>query len=131
MKKTKPKNPHLRLERLFHEPNRLGIMSTLCGADGGVTFNDLKSTLDLTDGNLSRHLKALEESGAIEIEKTFERSKPRTTVVVTDEGRDQFIEYLKTLEEVLMEAARGIEDESDQRSKSTKRGLFLRKIAEA
>ncbi|HWP47044.1 MAG TPA: transcriptional regulator [Candidatus Limnocylindrales bacterium] len=98
-------NPYVALKQIFHEPNRLAIVSALCGSIDGLTFNELKEECKLTDGNLSRHLKALEEAGAIKIEKTFVRAKPRTTVFLTDQGRESFIEYLQALEQVLRKAA--------------------------
>jgi DNA-binding transcriptional ArsR family regulator len=94
------------LERLFHEPNRLAIMSALCAADGGLTFNELKDACVLTDGNLNRHLKALEEAGAVRVEKTFVGVKPRTTVFLSDRGLTRFREYLDALEAVLDRARR-------------------------
>jgi len=105
---TKHDNPYAALKTLFHEPNRLAIMSALSQAIDGLTFNDLKRECDLTDGNLSRHLKALEEAGAIRIEKTFVDAKPRTTVFLSAAGRTSFIEYLQALEEVLQKAAESI-----------------------
>ncbi len=98
--------PYAELERVFHEPNRLAIMSSLCGATEGMTFRDIKTACDLTDGNLSRHLKALDKARAIRIKKAFVRSRPRTTVYVTARGRKSFIRYLQALEAVLQEAAR-------------------------
>lgn len=92
------------LERIFHEPNRLAIMSALCAADDGLTFNELKETCRLTDGNLNRHLKALEESGAVRIRKTFVDLKPRTTVTLSKQGLDRFAEYLEALSDVLERA---------------------------
>ncbi|MEI7880440.1 MAG: transcriptional regulator, partial [bacterium] len=68
------------LERLFHEPNRMAILSALCAASEPLSFTELKSLSGLTDGNLSRHLKALEEAAVIHISKTFVGVKPRTTV---------------------------------------------------
>ena len=53
------------LKRAFHEPNRLAILSQLSGVSEGVIFNDLRDQCGLTDGNLSRHLKVLEEEGAV------------------------------------------------------------------
>jgi len=102
---AKRDNPYAALKHIFHEPNRLAIMSALCGAVEGLTFNELKEECGLTDGNLSRHLKALEEAGAVRIEKSFVRAKPRTTVFLTDQGRESFLEYLQALEEVLKKAA--------------------------
>jgi len=101
----KSENPYASLERIFHEPNRLAIMSALCNTAHGLTFNELKETCQLTDGNLNRHLKTLEDAKAIRIEKTFERSRPKTTIYLSDSGRDHFLEYLKALEEVLRKAA--------------------------
>lgn len=97
-------NPFAALSRAFHEPNRLQILSTLAAATEGMTFGDLKTKTGLTDGNLSRHLRTLEESGALRIEKAFVNAKPRTTVFLSDNGRQDFLTYLKTLEEVLRAA---------------------------
>ena len=102
---TKPENPYSALERIFHEPNRLAIMSALCGSANGLTFNELKEECGLTDGNLSRHLKALDEAKVIKIKKAFVSSKPQTTVFLSDTGRENFLEYLVALEGVLKKAA--------------------------
>lgn len=104
----KADNPYDALEKIFHEPNRLAIMSSLCATSEGLTFNQLKDECKLTDGNLSRHLKALEESKVIKIKKSFVGSKPQTRVNLTDHGRNSFLEYLKALEEVLKKAATAI-----------------------
>ena len=55
-------NPYNELTRVFHEPSRLAIMSALCAAASGLSFNELKAACDLTDGNQSRHLKTLGDS---------------------------------------------------------------------
>ncbi len=101
-------NPYTALKTIFHEPNRLAIMSALCSSTDGLTFKELKESCELTDGNLSRHLKALEEAQVILIEKKFIGAKPRTTVVLTDIGRESFVDYLKALEEVLKKAAEAV-----------------------
>lgn len=102
---TKNDNPYSALEKIFHEPNRLAIVSALCGAAEGMTFGELKEECKLTDGNLSRHLKALEEASAVKIRKSFVGSRPLTTILLSSKGRDSFLEYLKALEEVLQKAA--------------------------
>jgi DNA-binding transcriptional ArsR family regulator len=102
---AKHENPYIALKQIFHEPNRLAIVSALCGAVEGLTFNELKEECNLTDGNLSRHLKALEDAGIVKIEKTFVGAKPRTTVFLMDHGRESFLEYLQALEQVLRKAA--------------------------
>ena len=101
----KRENLYADLERIFHEPNRLAIMSSLVGAVDGMTFTQLRDVCQLTDGNLSRHLKTLAAAGAIRIEKTFVGARPRTTVYLADKGRESFLEYLEALEAVLRKAA--------------------------
>jgi DNA-binding transcriptional ArsR family regulator len=99
------KNPTTNLERLFHEPNRLALMSALASTgEEGLCFGELRVACRLTDGNLSRHLTALEEEGIVRVEKTFVDRKPRTTVTPTAAGLDRFAAYLTTLERVLAEA---------------------------
>ena len=104
-------NIYSSLERIFHEPSRLSIMSALCASSDGITFNELKKQCDLTDGNLSRHLKVLEETHAVIIHKKFVKAKPQTTVMLSERGRASFLEYLKALEEVLKQAAKGLQTE--------------------
>ena len=89
------------LERLFHEPNRLAILSALCAADEPLTFTELRDACGLTDGNLNRHLAALEEAGVITMDKQFVERKPRTTVRVTPAGLARFRGYLDSLAELL------------------------------
>ena len=105
MVETNNSNPYSALERLFHEPSRLAIMSSLGGAVDGLTFNELKQQCDLTDGNLSRHLQTLEEAGAVRLRKKFVGARPQTRVFLTATGRNGFMAYLKALEEVLRSAA--------------------------
>lgn len=101
---TAPNDPYENLKKIFHEPNRLKLMSALSARPDGATFNDLKQDCGLTDGNLNRHLKVLQEVDAVEIKKKFVGLKPRTTVYITDEGLDQFRKYLDALNEVLIAA---------------------------
>jgi DNA-binding transcriptional ArsR family regulator len=96
------------LERLFHEPNRMAILSALCAAGDPLSFTELKTLSGLTDGNLSRHLKALEEASVIRISKTFVGVKPRTTVTLTDKGLKRFDDYLSALADVLKKARKAM-----------------------
>jgi DNA-binding transcriptional ArsR family regulator len=98
-------NPYAHLERIFHEPGRLTIMSDLLGAPNGLTFTELKKTSDFTDGNLSRHLKALEKANAVTIKKRFVKNRPQTMVALSKQGRKDFLSYLQALEAVLLDAA--------------------------
>lgn len=101
-------NPYEALEKIFHEPNRLAIMSALCAADSGLTFGELKDGCGLTDGNLNRHLKVLDEAGVVDISKEFFDNKPRTTVLISRKGLDRFNEYLSALNEVLRKARKAL-----------------------
>lgn len=92
------------LERIFHEPSRMTILSALCAAAEPLSFPELKTVSGLTDGNLSRHLKALEVAGVVRIRKTFVGVKPRTTVTLTEKGLKRFDEYLSALADVLKKA---------------------------
>lgn len=94
------------LERLFHEPNRLAILSALCAARDGLAFTELRDTCRLTDGNLNRHLKTLEEEGVVRIHKAFVDDKPRTTIAMTRAGLARFSLYLENLAVVLQDARR-------------------------
>lgn len=102
-------NPYAALERLFHEPARLALVSALCDGRDGWSFNDLKSVCDLTDGNLNRHLKVLQEGGVVESHRLATASRPVTIVRLTESGRAQFLAYLQALEEVLHKAAEALE----------------------
>ncbi len=79
---------------------RLGIMSILVVNDW-VEFKQLKTMLDLTDGNLASHIKALEKELYIEIKKEFVGRKPQTTYRVTKKGRSAFEEHLRALEALI------------------------------
>jgi DNA-binding transcriptional ArsR family regulator len=103
------------LERLFHEPNRLAILSALCAADQPLTFTELRDACSLTDGNLNRHLVALEEAGVVAIDKQFVERKPRTTVRMTTSGLARFRSYLDTLAEMLAETRAALPAHAPQR----------------
>ena len=73
-----------------------------------MSFGELKEACCLTDGNLNRHLKVLEEAGVIKIQKEFLDNKPRTTVRISGKGLDRFNEYLGALNEVLLKARQAL-----------------------
>jgi DNA-binding MarR family transcriptional regulator len=112
MAKNKPKAPESTtgryaydgLERVIHEKARLGIVTSLATHPHGLLFNDLKEMCSLTDGNLSRHLHILHESGLVEVLKSFQGSRPQTQVRLTSEGRRRFLEYIAVLESVVTDA---------------------------
>lgn len=68
-----------------------------------VDFNTLKETLQLTDGNLASHLRALEEAQYLRVEKQFVGRKPNTTYHATDMGREAFTNHLDALEQLILD----------------------------
>ena len=94
------------LDRLLHDRMRLGIVSALSAADD-MTFNDLKSALNATDGNLSVHARKLEDAGYLSCEKTFSGRTPRTTYALTASGRRALEKYLDHMEAIIRAARHG------------------------
>lgn len=88
------------INKAFESRVRLGIMSVLLVNDD-VDFNTFKETLDLTDGNLASHLKALEGIGYVTMTKEFVGRKPRTAYSVTALGRQAFKDHLNALEKLI------------------------------
>lgn len=88
------------LHKAFESRIRLGIMSALAVNDR-LDFNALKEFLDVTDGNLASHTKALEKEGFIGVEKSFIGKKPNTKYFMTKEGKVAFEHHLKVLESLV------------------------------
>ena len=88
------------LNKAFESRIRLGVMSALLVNDA-VDFTTLRNLLDVTDGNLATHLKALEKEGFISVEKSFVGRKPNTSYSVTKEGKVAFQSHLKALESLI------------------------------
>ncbi len=84
------------IDDVIHGRLRLGIVAYLVGA-GTADFAALKAHLEATDGNLSVHLRKLEEAGYVTIGKTFRGRKPLTEVTLTDTGRQAFMRYLEAM----------------------------------
>ena len=88
------------LHKAFENRIRLGIMSVLMVNDY-ADFNSLKENLELTDGNLASHLKALEKIDFIKVKKEFVDRKPNTKYLATAKGRKAFEKHLDALEQIL------------------------------
>ena len=86
--------------KAFESKVRLGIMSALMVNDS-LDFNSLKDLLEVTDGNLASHLKALEKVSFIEVEKQFIGRKPNTKYIASTIGRTAFNDHLNALERLL------------------------------
>ena len=86
------------IDEVIHGRLRLGVMAYLAGLGAGTAdFNELKARLQASDGNLSVHLRKLEEAGYVAIEKSFVGRKPLTRVVLTPAGRKAFVTYLDAI----------------------------------
>jgi DNA-binding transcriptional ArsR family regulator len=90
-------------DSLIHERTRLAIVSSLA-VNESLSFSELKSLLNVTDGNLSIHARKLEEAGYIHCQKTFEGRTPKTTYTLTAEGRSTLRRYLDHMEKLISAA---------------------------
>ena len=89
------------LERIFHERGRLAICTCLIAHPDGLSFTDLATACDLTDGNLNRHLHALAEVGIVSIGKQRAGARTLTSYKITKRGRQRFLAYVDELESVV------------------------------
>jgi len=93
-------HPSLALDETVHQRVRLGILAVLSEASE-CTFAVLRDELDLTDGNLSRHLRVLEEAGLLEIRKGYEGRRPCTWLRLTAKGRAALRDEVAALERLV------------------------------
>jgi len=94
--------PFLQLDRVIHEKGRLAIMSMLA-ASPELSFTELRDTLAMTDGNLTTHIRALQEAGYLAVAKSFQNHRPLTTCSLTPAGRKAFAEYINLLERIVQQ----------------------------
>jgi DNA-binding MarR family transcriptional regulator len=98
-------NEDAKFDRLVYERVRLGIMSALAVREE-LTFTELKTLFDVSDGNLSAHARKLEEAKYVTCTKTFEDRRPKTIYRITPLGKDALNRYLDHVEAVI-KATRG------------------------
>lgn len=91
------------INKAFESRARLGIMSVLM-VEESVDFNTLKETLQMTDGNLASHLRAMEGASYLRVEKQFVGRKPNTRYSATTEGREAFKNHLNALERLIRDS---------------------------
>jgi DNA-binding HxlR family transcriptional regulator len=94
------------LDRLIHERTRLAIVSALA-VNAALTFNELKASLRVTDGNLSVHARKLEDAGYISCTKSFDGRMPRTEYRLTAAGRRTLEKYLNHMEALIRATREG------------------------
>ena len=94
--------PFLQLDRVIHERGRLAIMSMLA-ASPELSFTELRDMLEMTDGNLTTHMRTLQEAGYVSIAKSYRNRRPLTTVSLTPTGRQAFANYIALLEQIVQQ----------------------------
>jgi DNA-binding MarR family transcriptional regulator len=94
--------PFLQLDRVIHEKGRLAIMSMLA-ATPELSFTEMRNALGMTDGNLTTHIRTLQEAGYLAVSKTYEKNRPLTTCSLTTNGRKAFASYIDLLEQILQQ----------------------------
>lgn len=92
------------LDRVIHERARLSVLTSLITNPRGLTFTELKDLCALTDGNLNRHLQVLEAAGLVATFKGTENNRSLTLCRVTTDGRKRYIDYLRVIERVVLDA---------------------------
>jgi len=92
--------PFLQLDRVIHEKGRLAIMAMLA-ATPELSFTELRDALNMTDGNLTTHMRTLQEEGLVSITKSYQKNRPLTTCALTPAGRKAFAEYIDLLEKIV------------------------------
>jgi len=95
--------PFLQIDRVIHEKGRLPIMSLLA-AIPSMSFTELRDALKMTDGNLSVHIKTLQEAGFVSVTKSYQNQRPLTTCALTSEGRRAFANYIDLLEQIVKQS---------------------------
>ena len=96
------------LDRVIHEHARLSVLTSLITNPQGLAFTELKDLCALTDGNLSRHLQVLEEAGLVAAFKGTENNRSLTLCRVTTDGRKRYIDYLRVIERVVLDAGAAV-----------------------
>lgn len=97
-------HPTSGIDETVHQRHRLGILTISAEADR-AEFGYLREALDLTPGNLSRHLTVLEDAGLVNVEKGYEGRRPRTWVRITREGRTALAAELDLLAAIVRQHA--------------------------
>ena len=93
----------LNLDRVIHEKGRLAIMSLLA-ATPELSFTELRETLGMTDGNLTTHIRTLQEAGYVAVAKSYHKNRPLTTCSLTPAGRKAFAAHIDALEAIVRSA---------------------------
>ena len=91
------------LDKVIHEKGRMAIVSLLA-ATPEMSFLELKEALKMTDGNLTTHIRTLQEAGYVAVTKSFHNKRPLTTCALTPEGKKAFAGYIELLEKIVKQS---------------------------
>ena len=94
--------PFLQLDRVIHGKGRLAFMSMLA-ASPELSFTELRDALGMTDGNLTTHIRTLQEAGYLSVTKSFHNNRPLTTCALTAPGKRAFTHYINLLERIIQQ----------------------------
>ncbi len=95
--------PFLQIDRVIHEKGRLAIMSMLAAAPE-LSFTEMRDALGMTDGNLTTHIRTLQEAGYLSVTKSYQKNRPLTTCSLTTAGKRAFTNYINLLEQIVRES---------------------------
>jgi DNA-binding MarR family transcriptional regulator len=84
------------LDDVIHGRLRLGVVAYLSTVES-ASFTELRDKVGATDGNLSTHLRKLEDANYVSVDKSFVDRKPRTRVSLTDTGRKAWLAWLEQI----------------------------------
>lgn len=93
----------LQLDRVIHEKGRLALMSMLA-ASPELSFTEMRDALGMTDGNLTTHIRTLQEAGYISVAKSFRNNRPHTACSLTAAGKRAFTAYINLLEKIVQQS---------------------------
>ena len=91
------------LDKVIHEKSRMAIMSMLA-ASPDMSFTELRDALNMTDGNLTTHIRTLQKTGYVAVAKSFQNNRPLTTCSLTEDGKTAFAGYVSLLEGIVKAA---------------------------
>ena len=95
--------PFQQLDRVIHEKGRLAIMSALA-ASPELSFTELRDMLDMTDGNLTTHIRTLQQEGFVSVAKSYQNNRPLTSCALTAAGRKAFAQYIDLLDQIVRQS---------------------------
>lgn len=92
--------PFIHINKVIHEKGRLGIVSMLA-ASPNLSFSEIKEALRMTDGNLTAHMKTLQQAGYVAVTKAINKKRSLTTYSLTPDGQKEFETYLAHLDNIV------------------------------